>query len=425
MQPALPKSTNDGIQVAASDASSAADHPDRSPLFDPRAETASPRQSKHARSETGAPIASTRVLSVDALRGFDMFWLLGGEHIVHGLCAGAGAGTFAWAIDQQFHHVKWAGFHFYDFIFPLFLFLIGVAIPFSVEKRLARGESRGKILRHAFLRFCGMVFIGFFTTGHIHSWNMEEMGLSYSVLMMLGFGYLIAMVLVLYASVRTQILTVAAILIIYWTLQMFVPVPGREPGQFKLGAIFSDWFYDHNIGLLGHPWKSRYGRGFPITLWNHGATAMLGVFAARILRQSWDVLRKLKWFLGLGIAFLLAGWLWSFHLPIVKNRWTSSYVLWCGGLSYLLLALFWWVIDVKGWRRGLGLWFAIGSNSILAYVMAALLMPGFRAFAEVFLGNLKPIMGDYSHNLLMVLASYGLAWGVLVYMRKQRIYLKL
>src|SRR6478672_7117679 len=114
-------------------------------------------RSKAAGSETGAPSTSARILSVDALRGFDMFWLLGGEHIVHALCAGASAGTFAWAIDQQFEHVKWDGFHFYDFIFPLFLFLIGVAIPFSADKRRARGETRGRILRHAFLRFCGMV----------------------------------------------------------------------------------------------------------------------------------------------------------------------------------------------------------------------------------------------------------------------------
>jgi predicted acyltransferase len=354
-----------------------------------------------------------------------MFWLLGGEHIIHALCAGVGAGTFAWAVNQQFEHVEWAGFHFYDFIFPLFLFLIGVAIPFSVDKRLARGETRGGIVRHALLRFCGMVLIGFFTTGNLHSWDLQKMGLSYSVLMMLGFGYLIAMMLVLYTSLRTQIIAVAGILIVYWALQMFAPVPGHEAGEFKKGAIFSDWFYDQTVGLLGKPWKSRYGRGFVITLWNHGATAMLGVFAARILQQSWGTGRKLKWLLSMGAACLLGGWLWSLHLPIVKNRWTSSYVLWCGGLSYLLLALFWWVIDVRGWRRGLGLWLAIGSNSILAYVMASLLMPGFRAFAGVFLGNLKPLMGDYSHNLLMVLASYGLAWGVLIYLRRQRIYLRL
>jgi predicted acyltransferase len=396
------------------------------PALSPGAATV--ERSGQSGSETNASAVagagSQRLLSLDALRGFDMFWLLGGEQIIHGLCAGASEGSFALALNDQFEHVKWEGFHFYDFIFPLFLFLIGVAISFSVEKRRARGESSGMILRHACVRFCGMVFIGFFTTGHIHSWNMEQMGLSYSVLMMLGFGYMIAMALVLYTSLRTQIVTVAGILIAYWALQMFVRVPGHSPGEFKLGAIFSDWLYDHSVGLLGKPWKSRYGRGFPVTLWNHGATAMLGVFAARILRQSWEARRKLKWLLAAGVGCLLAGALWSLHLPIVKNRWTSSYVLWCGGLSYLLLALFWWLIDVRGWRRGLGLWLAIGANSILAYIMAALLMPGFKAFAGVFLGSLKPLMGDYWHNLLMGLASYGLAWGVLACLRRQRIYLR-
>jgi predicted acyltransferase len=270
-----------------------------------------------------------------------------------------------------------------------------------------------------------LVFIGFFTTGNLHSWDIQKMRLSYSVLMMLGFGYLIAMVLVLYTRLRTQILTVAGILVAYWALQMFVPVPGHEPGEFRKGAIFSDWLYDHSVGLLGKPWKSMYGRGFIVTLWNHGCTAMLGVFGARVLQQSWANPRKLKWLLSLGAGCLLAGYLWSLHLPMVKSRWTSSYVLWCGGLSYLLLALFWWTIDVRGWRRGLGLWLAIGSNSILAYMMAALLMPGFKAFAGVFLGNLKPLMGEYSHNLLMVLASYGLAWALLIYLRRRRVYLRL
>ena len=294
-----------------------------------------------------------------------------------------------------------------------------------MDKRLARGEARRVILRHALLRFCGMVLIGFFITGNLHSWDVEKMGLSYSVLMMLGFGYLIAIALVLYTSLRTQILAVVGILVGYWALQMFVPVPGHEPGVFKAGAIFSDWVYDHTVGRLGKPWKSHYGRGFPITLWNHGATAMLGVFAARILQQPWENRRKLRWLLAIGAGCLLAGWVWSLDLPIVKRRWTSSYVLWCGGLSYALLAMFWWLVDVWGWRRGLGLWLAIGYNSILAYIMAALLMPGFRAFAGVFLGNLKPLLGDYSHTLLMTLASYGLAWTVLIYLHRQRICLRL
>jgi predicted acyltransferase len=127
----------------------------------------------------------------------------------------------------------------------------------------------------------------------------------------------------------------------------------------------------------------------------------------------------------LGAGCLLLGWLGSFHLPIVKTRWTSTYVLWCGGLSYLLLALFWWAVDLKGWRRGLGVWIAIGSNSILAYIMASLLMSGFGQIAVAFLGGLQPHLGDYWHQVVIVLVQFSLAWGVLIHLRKHRIFLKL
>ncbi len=375
-------------------------------------------------SETPAA-QTTRLLSVDALRGFDMFWLLGGEQIVHGLCAGAAAGTFAHALDEQFEHVSWAGLHFYDFIFPLFLFLIGVAIPLSVDKRLARGDSRGKILGHGILRFLAMVFIGFFTTGNMLSWNIEAMRLSYSVLMMLGFGYLIALVLVLYTSLRGQIFATAIILIGYWAVQMFIPVPGHHPGEFEKGAIFGDWLYDLSLGRLGKPWKSMYGRGWPINLWPHGATAMQGVFAARILRSEASDTRKLRWLLWLGGGCLVAGLLWSLHFPIVKNRWTSSYVLVCGGLSYGLLALFWWVIDVRGWRRGLGLWLAIGANSILAYVLAAVVMGPVVKFARRIFEKLFHAPDGTVENLMIILLGYGLAWAALIWMRHRKIFLRL
>jgi predicted acyltransferase len=430
-------------------------------------------------SQSGAP-ASARLASLDALRGFDMFWLLGGQQIVAAIGAGAAAGTFAHAVNQQFTHVEWEGFRFYDFIFPLFQFLIGVAIPLAVAKRLARGDSRGTILRHAFVRLWWMIFIGFFIHGNLQSWKISEMRLSYSVLEMLGLGYVIAVVCVLYLSRRGQVIATAAFLVGYWALQMFVPVPGHEWGVFKEGGLFGDWLYDHTIGLLGKPWQSHWGRGFPfLPMWTHAATTMLGVFGAYVLmgktrasliapprheprfREGETPVEShsgrtgqgstgvspshasapserssgagrlisdtttLLWLIGLGLGCLLVGWIWSFHLPIVKNRWTSTFALWCGGLSYLLLALFWWVLDVKGWRRGLGLWTAIGSNSILAYIMAALLMGGFGEVAWVFLGGLKPHLGDYWHNLVIVLAQFSLAWAVLIHLRRRKIFLRL
>ncbi|MDD4870398.1 MAG: DUF5009 domain-containing protein [Kiritimatiellae bacterium] len=368
----------------------------------------------------------SRLLSLDALRGFDMFWLLGGSQLVRVFCAGSAAGTFGFALSQQFQHVKWEGFHFIDFIFPLFQFLIGVSVPLALDKRLARGESKGSILRHALVRFFWMVVIGMFIHGNLQSWKIADMRLSYSVLLMLGLGYLIAVVLVLYTSLKGQIIATGVFLVGYWALQMFVPVPGHQWGEFKAGAIFSDWVFAHTTGLLDKPWQSPYGQGFPLVpMWTHGASTMLGVFATRILGKPWENKIKLQWLVMLGVVCLLTAWLWSYHLPIVKNRWTSTFALWCGGWSYLLLALFWWVIDVKGWRRGLGLWTAIGSNSILSYIMTSLFMGGFGAIATVFLGNLKPHMGPYWHAILMTVAQYSLAWLVLVYLHRRRIFLRL
>jgi len=377
------------------------------------------------------PSSTPRLRSLDALRGFDMFWLLGGAQIASALCAGAQPGSFAAAVKEQFTHVEWEGFRFYDFIFPLFQFLIGVAIPLSITKRLAAGDSKAKILRHAFVRLFWMIVIGLFIHGNLQSWKIEEMRLSYSVLEMLGLGYVIAVICVLQLSVRGQLIATAAFLVGYWALQMFVPVPGHEWGVFKAGGIFGDWLYDHSIGLLGAPRKSPYGRGFPfLPMWAHAATTMLGVFAAYLIsgqQISWRMTdsQKLRWLIGIGIGLPVLAWVWSFHLPIVKNRWTSTFALWCGGWSYLLLAGFWWVIDVKGWHRGLGLWTAIGCNSILAYIMASLFMSGFGEIARVFLGGLQPILGGYWHAIVMVLAKYGLAWVVLIHLRRQKIFLRL
>jgi predicted acyltransferase len=384
-----------------------------------------PRPAQTSSAPANVAPRPSRWLSLDALRGFDMFCLLGGQQLVAAVAVGAADDSWLGKLRQQFTHVEWAGFRFYDFIFPLFLFLIGVSVPLSIDARRARGDGAARIARHALLRFAGMVFFGWWVTGQLLTWDPQKMQLSYSVLMMLGFGYLIAVGLVLFTSLRTQIIATASILVGYWALQMFVPVPGHVAGEFTKGAILSDWLYDHSVGLLGKPWSSPYGRGFLLTLWPHGATAMLGAFGCYILRSPHSDAQKLRSLLGIGSACLVAGWLWSFHFPIVKNRWTSTYVLWAGGWSYLLLALFYWVIDVRRWRRGLGLFVAIGSNSLLAYLIAAVFMRPFRSLADVLFGGLRPWLGDYAWGIWMALASYGAAWLLLIYLHRRRIFLRL
>ncbi len=354
-----------------------------------------------------------------------MFSILGGEQIVAALAKGAPEDSWLHALRQQFTHAEWAGFRFYDFIFPLFLFLIGVAVPLSIDKRLACGERRSCILRHALIRFSLMVFLGWWVHGNFLSWDWHKMQLSYSVLMILGFGYLIAVALVLFTSLRAQIVATATILVGCWALQMFVPVPGHVPGQFKEGAILSDWLYDHSVGLLGAPWKSQYGRGFVLTFWTHGATAMLGVFAARILKAASSQPKKLKWLVVLGVACLIAGWLWSLNFPIVKRRWTSTYVLWAGGWSYLLMAALYWLIDVNGFRRWAGFFVVIGRKSILAYFIAGVFMKPLHTLAEMLFGGLRTPLGEYWAGIWLAFASCGFAWLLLAYLHRRNVFLRL
>jgi predicted acyltransferase len=367
--------------------------------------------------------------SLDALRGFDMFWLLGGQQLVAVFCKSAPPDTWRHAFQRQFEHVPWEGFRFYDFIFPLFLFLIGVAVPLSVEKRRAKGDTPARILRHALLRTGAMTLLGFVTTGNLLSWSVPEMRLSYSVLMMLGWGYLLATVLVLYASRRVQLATTAGILLGYWVLQKWLPYPGVPIGPFAPGALFGDWLYDVTVGRLDKPWASPYGRGFPLWMWNVGANTMLGVFACYLLRPSGAALQDrtpaLARLAGTGVLCLVAGWLWSLHLPIVKDAWTSSFVLWACGWAYLLLALFHWIIDRRGWTRWAGLFQAIGCNSILAYLIATTFMSPFHSLATRLFGGLKPHWPELPLALLLTLTAYGSVWALLAYLRRQRILLRL
>lgn len=398
-------------------------------MNDPRATVTAAESAAAVAGSRGSGVGPSptggRLLSLDALRGFDMFCLLGGQQILAAVAAGAAPDSWLGLLRRQFTHVEWAGFRFYDFIFPLFLFMIGMAIPYSIEGRRGRGDTDGRIFRHALIRFAGMVFFGWWVHGNLLSWDWRKMQLSYSVLMMLGFGYVIAVALVLWTSRRTQILATVGILVGYWALQMFVPVPGHVAGQFVKGAILSDWLYDHSVGLLGKPWSSPYGRGFLLSLFPHAATAMLGVFAADVIRAPQSDRGRLRQLLLLGAGGLVAGWVWSLHFPIVKNRWTSTYVLWAGGWSFLLVALFYWVIDVKRIRGWATLIIVIGSNSLLAYLLASVFVAPFRSLSTVLFGGLKPLLGDYPWGIVSAVTTFGFAWALLAYLHRRRIFLRL
>jgi predicted acyltransferase len=372
-----------------------------------------------APARTVTPAPSTRLVSLDALRGWDMFWIIGADRVIRSLGENSASPVLLF-LREQFEHVEWEGFHFYDFIFPLFLFLIGVSIPYSFARRLAGGERKGSLYRHILLRAAIMVFFGMMITGNLLQYRWDTLDISYSVLQVLAIGYVVASLMYLNLALRTQIAATAGMLVLFWALMTFAPAPGHVIGVYRPGATFGDWLND---ALLGN-WQINYPNSWILNTLTYGATAMLGVFAGRLLRSAKPAARKLLILVALGAVCLAAGYLWSYQFPIIKRRWTSSYVLAAGGWSYLLLALFYWVVDMKGYRRWTFPFVVIGMNSIAAYMGWGLFSGAFRRAAEVFTNGLKPYVGGWHDPITWTLAML-MFWLVLYFMYRQRIFLRI
>jgi predicted acyltransferase len=359
-----------------------------------------------------------RLASLDALRGFDMFWIIGADQVLRAVAANTHSRILA-GLASQFEHVPWAGFHFYDLIFPLFLFMIGVSIPYSFSKRLRRGDTKGKIYAHVFTRVAILVFMGMMVNGRILSYDPSKLEATYSVLQVLALGYLVATLMVLNMNLRWQIATTAAMLIVYWALMDFVPVPGHVVGVYKPGANFGDWLNDLIVGRFQGIWRF----GWILQTLTNGSSAMLGVFAGQLLRSQKSARQKLLWLTWLGLGCLVAGLVWSIWFPIIKDRWTSTFALFAGGWSYLLLALFYFVIDFRGHRKWAFPFIVIGMNAIVAYMAANLFGHAFRLMAEVFVGGLRLYVGGW-YEAIASLGGLITLWLMLYWLYRNRTFIK-
>ena len=334
-----------------------------------------------------APAAATRrIASVDALRGFNIFWILGGDGAIWALDdmfsdKGPVIGDVAEFLGVQLHHVAWEGFTFYDFIFPLFVFITGVAIVFSLTRlveREGRAQAHLRVLRRALLLYgLGLIYYG----GISQHWaDIRYVG----VLQRIGLCYLFASLLFLNLNLRGMIAAFVALLAGYWALMTFVPVPGIGAGSFAPDANLANWIDAHY--LPGRLWdKTRDPEGILSTLPAIG-TCLLGVFAGLLLKnERFTPQQKSLWLVGSGIALVLAGHLWGLQFPIIKAIWTSSFVLVAGGYSLILLGVWHQIIDVWGIRAWSTIFVWIGANAIMLYFLNTIV--GFEPFALRFVGG--------------------------------------
>ncbi|NMD21016.1 MAG: DUF1624 domain-containing protein [Verrucomicrobia bacterium] len=378
--------------------------------------------SSEAVHRTGAA-ASRRLMSVDALRGFDMFWILGADGLVRGLDGIRQSGLTGF-LGRQLTHKDWDGFAFYDLIFPLFVFIVGMSLVFSLSRTIAE-QGHTAALRRVLRRSALLFALGiFYSGGFSNEWpDIRLLG----VLQRLALCYLFAGLAFCFLHTRGLVVLCASLLLGYWALMTFVPVPGVGAGSFAKGAnlanaIDAQW-------LPGKKYDGSWDpEGLLSTLPAIG-TCLLGVFAGLWLKRD-DVPagRKVGLLLLAGASSVGLGFLWGLQFPVIKKIWTSSFVLVAGGYSALLLAVFYQVVEVWRWQRWAQPFVWIGLNPITAYLANNII--GFRRLATRLAGGdvknfFNAVIAPGFGELMISIVGLGLAFLLCWFLHRRRIYLRL
>jgi predicted acyltransferase len=364
--------------------------------------------------------APSRLLSLDTLRGFDMFWITGGEEIVQVLAQTTGW-TWAVVMATQLSHAPWNGFRAYDLIFPLFLFLAGVSTPYSLGGRLHQGVPRSQLLRKVVRRGLLLVALGIlYNNGLFHTpWGEIRYA---SVLGRIGLAGMFAQVIYLYFPTRTQWLWFGGILLAYWAGMMWLPVPGCGAGHLTMTCNPAS--YLDRIILPGRMHKTIHDPEGIISTFPAIATALMGIFAGNLLRAGHlGSYFKIGGLMLAGAASLLLAYGWDVFFPINKNLWTSSFVLCAGGWSLLLLGIFYVVVDVLGWRRWTFFFVVIGTNAIIIYLIGSFV--DFEYTAEALFGGVLGFFIAPVQLVGTVVAYVAVQWGFMYLLYQNKLFLRI
>ncbi|MDD2793258.1 MAG: DUF5009 domain-containing protein [Sediminibacterium sp.] len=361
-----------------------------------------------------------RLYSLDALRGFDMFWIMGAEEIAHALYKATGS-PLAGAVSHQLTHPEWNGFALYDLIFPLFLFLAGVATPYSVGRELEQGKTKQQLLLRVFKRSMILVILGiFYNNGLSQLTPFNEIRFS-SVLGRIGLAYLFANIIYLYSGHRAQAAWFLGLIAGYWLLLKFAAAPDFAPGDLTMEGNFASY-----IDRLIIPGRLYRGIHDPEGLFSTIpaiSTGLLGILAGTLLKSGVQSKQQKAVSLALtGLVCIVIAQIWNLDFPINKNLWSSSFVLQAGGISLLLLALFYYIIDVLGYRKWAFFFKVIGMNSILIYISEKFI--DWEYSAKAVAGWLAELSGEAFYPVVIAISYVTIKWIFLRILYEKKIFLK-
>jgi heparan-alpha-glucosaminide N-acetyltransferase len=396
--------------------------------------------------ETGRKTeAITRLISLDAFRGLVMMLMLAEAMRLFDVARAFPHSLFWSVIAFNTQHVEWQGCSLHDLIQPAFSFLVGAALPFSIASRKLKGQTFGPMFGHAVRRALILIFLGIFLRS-LHSTQtyftfedtLTQIGLGYVFLFLLGF-----------TRVRTQVVTLVLILIFFWAAFVLYPAPGPQFDYARVG-VPPDWPHLYT-GFLSH-WNKNSNLSWAFDVWflnlfprehpfvfNEGGwstlsfiptlgTMIMGLLTGEWLKREGAKEQKLRGLVIAGVALVLLGLTcqWLGICPIVKRVWTSSYTLYSGGLVVLILAGFYALIEIKGWRRWAFPLLVVGMNSIAVYVMSWT-MESFvggaldRHFGGAISATAGATFQPVLHGFLVVLTF----WLVLYWMYRRKIFLRI
>ena len=366
-------------------------------------------------------IVAKRLVSIDALRGFDMLMICGADAFFRQLDGKTG---WLWVdfISKQFEHPAWFGFTFYDFIFPLFLFISGVSIPFSLSKGLGNGTAKSELYKKAFVRMLVLIALGMLDKNApfpFFDWPHIRLG---SVLGRIGLAGFITVVLYLNLNSAKRLYVIAGILLFYYACMMLIPVPGYGAGDLSFEGNLIGWI-DRTF-LPGRLLQGTYDELGIFTQLPALCLTLFGAFAGEILRNN--LLTDEKKFgrlLMTGAICLALGLIWSLHFPISKHLWSSSYILVTSGMAFVFMAIFYGIIDILNVKKWSFFFVVVGMNSLTIYMIYRFV--NFRYTSRMLFEGLYSSLDEKWHGVFETFGAMMLVWLLLYFLYRKKIFFKI
>ena len=365
-----------------------------------------------------------RLLSLDVLRGLDLFLLVALQPVLLAVLRQLDCDALNDTLLYQLDHAQWEGMRVWDLVMPLFLFMSGVTMPYSLPKyRTSNGDF--KVWMRVLKRFALLFLLGMLVQGNVLALNPDRVYIYSNTLQAIAVGYLLTVPMVLYLKPKQQLIAIAALLVVYslpmhlhgdWSAQgNWASIVDKEIlGRFRDGSVlaadgsvqFAAW-YDYTW-----IWSSLTFCG----------TVALGSLAGRMIKSgNSDRIATARNLMLAGVLLVTAGFLFGIGQPIIKRIWTASFTLYSAGWCYMLLALFYWWIDVKGHTKGWGWLLCFGCNAITAYLIGE--MVNFCGVADSLLYGTEQYIGTW-YPVLLTLCNSVIVFFILKVMYRAKLFLK-